>query len=200
MSGYAGGPHRQVASRLRTGAWSAARSPLGVMTAVVLFIVILTTSLATGVREGHPVVSTYAPSLRLPATWSFMAGTPRHWAIQGGARAVPGHGGSHVSTTSGAYTYQFMFGPRRLEPRTYHLQLRGDVLSGGLTLGVIDPITGIWLARKNYFAARRGPITITVPFALRGAAAVMVVIANYSPGQSRSSSWIIDRVRLGAVP
>jgi hypothetical protein len=134
--------------------------------------------------------------LEAPAfgVWSFEHGLPGGWLRDGNVRTAASSRGLSVRTGAGKVAYQIvMDAPTSLPAGTFTAVVRGSVTGGGLLLGVLDSDRDTWVAPLGHFWSGQrgfGKSVMAVPFTLKHAANIRLILANWAQ-TGRSSSWVL---------
>jgi hypothetical protein len=132
-------------------------------------------------------------------TWTFSPGLPDGWTLIG-ATAVPLARAVEVTTDANPSTYQ-VYGPEiSLPSGTYEARARGEVVSGGLELGVLDVRRDVWLETGKFWSGQTPTSDrhMATRFTLRDPGPVRPVLANWSP-EGKQSVWRIRAVSFARV-
>lgn len=192
------------------------RAALGLLVAAVVLVVTLVTtgrhspshaesrSRQAGVvslyrESAAPVQPLEAPLGRSLVAWNFSQGLPRGWSLYPGSTGRKSRGGLAIRTTTGRSAYQLDATSRRLPPGTYVAVVHGQILSGGMYVGVLkanDP--NKWLKTADFWYGQSAdrPVTMSVSVTLSTPNALHVVLANFSGPSDSSSSWLIRDVSI----
>jgi hypothetical protein len=128
------------------------------------------------------------------ATWTFARGLPSTFQSQAGAVSRT-RGGLAVTTTKGRFAYQLESTAQVLQPGTYTVALKGKVLTGGLTLGILDANADKWIVQSSHASIERGFDTkvMAATFSLTQPTNVQIILTNSGP-HDLISTWRLDSV------
>jgi hypothetical protein len=145
-----------------------------------------------------PLVATSAiVNFRPLYGWSFAQRVPFGWKTTPGVLRRPerSHSGQSVLTNSDRYGYVFSR-LIRLHAGEYVLRFNGQILRGGLSIGVESMRTKTWIAQHFYwYGQAHSTDVMAVRFYVARDERLKFVIANWtiSPGKSR---WLIRGIEL----
>jgi hypothetical protein len=131
--------------------------------------------------------------------WAFPGTLPSSWAVeqQDVQVASAPDGGITVRTTPDKAGYQ-LIGPRTLlRAGDYVATVRGQVVTGGMRLGILDVERNRWVVTNGAFHLQQG--VLDVGFRLDGPLVVEPILAN-AVTQNRSSVWTLRRVSIARAP
>jgi hypothetical protein len=105
-----------------------------------------------------------------------------------------------VTTDRGPYGYQLMAPTLTLRPGRYVAYVRGRVVSGGMSLGVLDYHQGSWITNPPFRSqAYPDGVTFLAGFELRHTTTVDLVLQNYFPGRGQSR-WSLAAAGFVSAP
>lgn len=130
-------------------------------------------------------------------SWVFEGSLPGGWEVFPGVRATPGHPGVEIRTNQKKLEYQLWSGGESLPPGRYTVVADARVIEGGLYVGVLDTLRGVWLATSYYWYGQDGYESkrMVTTFETTTTTSVRVVFSNWAPTE-RSSRWILREVRI----
>lgn len=108
-----------------------------------------------------------------------------------------GNGSTIVNTRARKWNYEVVSPKLRLEPGRYRIYLDGQVVNGGLDLGVLDTDANKWIAQRFYWRGQRGfdRRSMMTPFTLTEARTVEIVLSNWVP-TDQASRWELRAMQL----
>lgn len=132
---------------------------------------------------------------RTTQAWSFSGRLPRGWSVVPRAAVSPDAGALDVRTGTPPQGYALTSPPLQLEPGSYHAVFDGRIVSGGLVLGVLNPLANRWVATSLHSHLQTGrergrvdtAFDVVLPVPLR------IVLTNWTrkPAVSR---WQVRKV------
>jgi hypothetical protein len=137
--------------------------------------------------DAQPVNAPLGPAFQ---TWSFRDGVPSSWERLSDNVVSSDGGGLVVKTSTLASGYQIGSSPARYTKGKYVAVVRGRVLRGGMTIGVLNDTTDRWIALTPYATpiGTKDPVQMSVAFSLPAQTRIRVMLTNWAPN-ARSSVW-----------
>jgi hypothetical protein len=128
-------------------------------------------------------------------SWSFAKGVPVGWA--GASAAAANSAAGRAFATSGSQWNYELVAPRlTLKPGVYHLYASGQVLRGGLDLGVLDDASNNWIEQSFYWYKQPfANAMMETSFTLSRLTKVQFVLSNWVPSNA-ASTWQVAKVGL----
>jgi len=133
--------------------------------------------------------------------WDFSRGPASGWSIMPATRIATAKGGATIVKTDGSNSgYQLTSPVLDLPAGTYKVRVAGEILEGGMDMGVSDAGTECWIAQSYYRAGsdQPGGWDMDVGFVLTEERPVQVVMANWSL-EGKPSKWDVRSVMLVQV-
>jgi hypothetical protein len=140
-----------------------------------------------------PVLTTARPGTALVLTrWDFSRGGNLGWKPVAGSKVRQYPGYLSVQTAFPARSYQFTSGVETLPPSNYELLLRGRIVAGGVSLGVLNASKGRWIDVASYWYGQSPghAIDMAVTFTLRATTSVQFILSNLAPRPTQSVWWL----------
>jgi hypothetical protein len=133
---------------------------------------------------------------RATRTWSLASGLPDGWTGSS-AEAVRSARERPITTSAHQWAYELVSPDQDLSAGSYTIYLRGEVLAGGLDLGVLDVDANVWVSQRTYWSGQKGfdRAWMATPFTLDEPRKVRIVLSNWVP-DARSSRWRLRELRL----
>lgn len=129
-------------------------------------------------------------------SWSFTGAGQNPWTLFKGVAARQQGGALQVTTNDEPLDYQMQSPLFTLEPGRYVAAIDGQVVSGGLYVGVFDANAARWLDTKYYWSGQSqdGRLLVAlVDLPLR--TNVRVILSNWAPDR-RPSEWLVRGARV----
>jgi hypothetical protein len=154
---------------------------------------------ATYAADSTPTQPLAALQLGRPVvTWSFTGRTSVPWVAYAGAKFQSSEAGAIVTTGVGTYNYSLASPTIALPRGDYEVSIRGEVRSGGLSLGVLDLAHNIWLGSVAdfwYGQVQDRDTVMVLDITAKERVPVRVVLSNFAP-DGGSSMWELSAVTL----
>jgi Dolichyl-phosphate-mannose-protein mannosyltransferase len=127
--------------------------------------------------------------------WRLSPSVPKGWWLPNGMQLV--RGVPQLVTSERPWDYELVSPTKMLAPGSYGLYLRGQVVTGGLDLGVLDVRENRWIAQRMYWQRQRGFERgwMFTPFRLSTPTEVRFVLSNWVP-HAATSRWRLQELRL----
>ena len=141
--------------------------------------------------------------------WDFRENLPSGWEASPGTKVSNGskEKGFGVKTDASNSSYQLWSAPENLPPGDYQVRVKGDVLDGGLYIGVLDTTTQQFLSTAYYWSGQRNcprnadkddcfkKSDMMAKFSLKETKPIKIILANWSY-EMQSSTWNVKNVAI----
>ena len=201
-------------NRSRAPLTSTLRSRPALILAAVAVVTIAVTATATPAAppfDKHyfaanaTAFTTAPPGTRKLAAWRFAGALPHGWQTVGATKLQldtdpTGKTGLYIRTGM-TPSQTAVEGPAvLLRPGKYAVVGNGNVIAGGLGLGVRDAKTGRVLARSRYWWGQGNYVgqPLTTTFTLRSPTQVKVSLDNWTP-YPNASAWVVSNIALARI-
>jgi hypothetical protein len=137
-----------------------------------------------------------APTRVARTIWSFARGAPGAWSGASAVRSRTTRGAAFL-TSPQQWNYELVSPDVRLPAGAYAVYVRGNVVRGGLDLGVLDAGAQTWIEQRLYWDGQTGVTRrwMATPFHLNGPTTVRFIFSNWVPRAERSR-WQLRELRL----
>jgi hypothetical protein len=132
--------------------------------------------------------------------WDFIEGLPKGWGTLPAAKVSKNQEKKAISVTTDASNshYQIWSGNEELPPGNYQVRVKGAVLDGGMSIGVLNVTSNKWITTTRYWQGQRDRFSnsdMIVKFSLTEKQPVQIILTNWSYEQD-SSIWTVEKVTI----
>ncbi len=136
--------------------------------------------------------------------WDFVGGFPKTWEALPAAKVSKNPNAQGISVTTDASNghYQIWSSPEELPPGNYQVRVKGAVLDGGMSIGVLDVTGNTFMTTARYWTGQRDRFpnsNMVTKFSLTEKKPVKIILTNWSYEED-SSIWNVERVMIAKEP